>query len=73
MLIELTEGFFVDPDLVAVVKATGKKQCALFTAGQSAVDEGFTVPYSAEEVVEQLNDAVKDLYEGDEEDEEEAS
>ena len=50
MRVKLFEGFFVDPDLVAVIKATGIDECALFTAGQSAIDGGFHIPYSAEEV-----------------------
>jgi hypothetical protein len=60
MLIELVEGFYVDPFNVAVVKATDENTCALFTPGQSAIDGGFTVPYSAADVVEQLNDAVEE-------------
>ena len=59
-LIELFEGFYVDPDLVAAVKATGKDTSALFTTGQSAVDGGFHVPYTAAEVVQQLNDALNE-------------
>jgi len=59
MLIELYEGFFVDPDFVAVVKATSEDECALFTPGQSAVAEGFAIPFSAEDVVEQLNEATE--------------
>lgn len=56
MLVHLYTGFYVDPELVAVVKATGKKSCALFTAGQSATDAGFALPYSAAEIVDELND-----------------
>jgi hypothetical protein len=59
MLIELVEDFYVNPEMVAVVKVTDKNQCALFTNGQSAMDGGFTLPYSAEEVVESLNDALE--------------
>jgi hypothetical protein len=70
MLIELFEGFFVNPEAAVVVKATGEGQCALFTAGQSATDGGFTVPYDAAEVAEQINDACEELYGKDEEDEE---
>jgi coenzyme F420-reducing hydrogenase gamma subunit len=62
MLIELFEGFFVNPDDVSVVKAMGKKTSALFTVGQSAVDGGFTVPYRAKEVVERVNDACEQIY-----------
>jgi hypothetical protein len=63
MLIELFEGFFVNPEEVAVVKATGEKECALFTIGQSAVDEGFHIPYAAADVAEQINDAFEDAEE----------
>jgi len=67
MLIELAEGFFVDPELVAVVKVTDKDECALFTVGQSAMDGGFHLDYSAQEVVEQVNEALTEDGEGDEE------
>jgi hypothetical protein len=60
MLIELVEGFFVEPDFVAVVKATGEDRCAIFTPGQSATDGGFTVPYSAAQVAEHVNDAMEE-------------
>src|SRR5262249_12461103 len=69
MLIELYEGFFVNPELVAVVKGMGGEKCALFTVGQSAVDEGFAIPYSAEEVSKHLNDAEQEMYEEGEESE----
>jgi hypothetical protein len=65
MLIELTKGFFVNPETVAVVKATDEDACALFTCGQSAVDGGFHLPYSAESVAV----AIDDEEELDEEDE----
>jgi hypothetical protein len=57
MLIELVEGFYINPKLVAVVKVADEDTCALFTTGQSAVDGGFTLPFSAEEVTQQINDA----------------
>jgi len=66
MLIELSEGFFVNPELVAVVKVVDKNKCALFTSGQSAVDGGFTVDYSAEEVAEAVNDACVEAEEDEE-------
>jgi hypothetical protein len=66
-LIELHEGFFVNPDHVAVVKVAGKLKCSLYTPGQSATDGGFLVPYAAEEVAQQINDAIDEGYsdEGD--------
>lgn len=74
-MIELYEGFYVNVGneiQVAVVKATGDDTCALFTPGQSAVGEGFLVPYSADQVCQQLNDAEQELFEeADEEEEEE--
>jgi len=60
MLIELAEGFYVDPEFVAVVKATGKDTCALFIPGQSAVDGGFTIDYPAYRVVRILNEEPDD-------------
>ena len=56
MLIELFEGFFVNPELVAVVRASDGGKSALYTAGQSAVDDGFYIPYPADQVVEELNE-----------------
>jgi hypothetical protein len=65
MLVEITDGFFCDPELVAVVKATGKNKSALFTAGQSAVDGGFALPYEAAEVTQEINDALDRMGEVD--------
>lgn len=62
-LIELVEGFFVDPEMVTVVKAAGDNKCTLWVTGQGALD-GFVLDYPASEVVEHLNDA---LYGGEEE------
>lgn len=59
MLIELVEGFFVDPEAVAVVKATGKKQCAVFTDGQPATDGGFMLKHPAKRVVAEINAALE--------------
>lgn len=69
-LIELVEGFFVRPEDVVVVKATGDGGCALFTVGQSAVDGGFRLPFSAAEVAEELNDAEEAGFEREDEYEE---
>ena len=74
MLEEIVKGFFCDPEYVAVVKATGDESCAVFTAGQSAVDGGFHLPYPAEQVAQEVNDLIEELYaepdEGDEEEDE---
>lgn len=72
MLIEITEGFWAEPELVAVVKATGDEECAVFTAGQSAIDGGFKLNYPAGEVAQALNDALETPYMPDEDGEEEA-
>jgi hypothetical protein len=69
-MIELYEGFYVNLDAVAVVKAAGDDACALFTSGQSAVDEGFHIPYPVDEVAQQLDDAEREFYDEEEEDDE---
>lgn len=66
-MIELVEGFWVNPDKVTVIKAISDESCALWVKGQGAMD-GFVLEYAAEEVVELLHDA---LYGEDEEVEEE--
>lgn len=71
MLVEIVEGFFCDPELVAVVKTTDKDSCAVFTAGQSAVDGGFTLKYSAEQVAQEVNDALEEQNEEETEDQDE--
>jgi hypothetical protein len=68
MLIQLADGLFVNPDAITVIKATDVDTCALFTAGQSAIDGGFHVPYGAAEVAEHINDAcAEDGYDDDDE------
>lgn len=42
----------INPALVIAVKPVGKKQCTVFFAGQSAVDGGFLVNQSTEEVMD---------------------
>jgi hypothetical protein len=68
-MIELVDGFWINPAKVTVIKANGKDSCTLWVRGQSAMD-GFVLDYSAEDVVELLHDA---LYgeEDDTDDEEE--
>jgi len=72
-MIELHEGFYVriGSDIAfAVVKASSDgESCSAFTDGQSAVDEGFFIPYKASEVCQQLNDSEEELF-GEEPDEE---
>jgi hypothetical protein len=76
LLIQLTEKkdkdneLWVDPELVAAIKAVGEGQCAVFFAGQSALADGFLVRYPATEVAEVINAAIRQAYEdgGDEDD-----
>ena len=58
-MIEIIEGVWVDPRHVAVVKRVGDDKCALFTSGQSAVDGGFLIERSAEEVVDEIEWAME--------------
>lgn len=62
-LIHLAPGVYVNPDAVTVVKEISEKKCSLWVTGQAAPD-GFVLEYSAEEVVQALDD-VEDLYEED--------
>jgi hypothetical protein len=55
-VIELVEGFFVDPHAVTVIKAIPDSKCALWVTGQSALD-GFVLDYPADEVAEAVADA----------------
>jgi hypothetical protein len=70
-MIQLVPGFWVNPELVAVVKETGDDECALFTQGQSAVDGGFKLDYSAESVAEAIDEALYGEEEVDEDEQEE--
>lgn len=58
-MIEIADGVFVDPELIAVVKAVGKDKCAIFTPGQSAIDGGFLLDRPAVEVAEGIDSASK--------------
>jgi hypothetical protein len=63
-MIELIEGHWFNPDEIVSVKAIGKDKCILWTTGQPAT-EGHVLDYSAEEVVQ----AIQDCYcEDDDED-----
>jgi hypothetical protein len=55
-VIELVDGFWVDPLSVTVVKAINEKSCAIWTTGQSAL-EGHILDYPAADVVEAIEDA----------------
>ena len=55
-MIELVEGFWVDPFEVKIVKKIDEKSCLLFVTGEGAMD-GHVLEYTAEEVVDALIDA----------------
>ncbi len=57
-MIEIADGVFVQPSLVALVREVGDNKCALFTAGQSATDGGFLIDKDAVDVAEKLDDAL---------------
>ena len=63
-MIELLEGFWVDPFSVAVIKAIDESSCSLWVTGQSAMD-GFVLSYPAQEVVDAVLDARADMEDGD--------
>ena len=66
-MIELSDGIYIAPEHVTVIKHIDDEQCLLFTVGQSAL-EGHVLPYSAADVAEAVNDYL-DGDEGDAEDE----
>jgi hypothetical protein len=55
-MIELVEGFWVDPWDVKVIKTINETSCSLWVSGQSAT-EGFVIPYPPEDVVQAVIDA----------------
>jgi hypothetical protein len=66
-MIELVEGFWVDPFEVKIVKAIDEKRCLLYVTGEGAMD-GHVLPYEASEVVQAIIDARAES-ESDDEDE----
>jgi hypothetical protein len=68
-LIEIDDGFFVNPFNVTVVKAADKKQCVLYVSGQSALD-GFVIKRSALEVATDIVEEIREVDESDSEEEE---
>jgi hypothetical protein len=58
--LQLDDDLFVIPHCVAAVKRSGLEDdaCTIFIKGQSALD-GFLVKMSAEDVVDELEDAMK--------------
>jgi hypothetical protein len=59
--LQLDDDLFVIPHCVAAVKRSGLEDdaCTVFIKGQSALD-GFLVKMKAEDVVGELEDAMKD-------------
>lgn len=69
-MIEIEDGFFVDPFAVTAVKAAGKGKCILYVRGQSAL-EGFYLEREALEVAQEIMEA-KNGEEDAEEDDDDA-
>jgi hypothetical protein len=59
-MLEIDTGLFVDPWEVAVVKAVGKGQCAIFMKGASPVDGGFLIEKDALEAATDVVEARRD-------------
>lgn len=55
-MIELVDGFWVDPWEVKVVRKTGEEKCVLYVTGEGAMD-GHVLDYSTEDVVQAIMDA----------------
>lgn len=58
-LIEIESGLFVQPSKVTAVKASPleDESCTVFLSGQSSQD-GFVVSRDAEDVIDEINDAL---------------
>ena len=56
MLTKIGNAFF-QVELIAVVRAVGKKQTNIFIAGQSAVDGGFLIDLPVEKVLDKIDQA----------------
>ena len=67
-MIELSDGIFIAPEHVSLIKKIDENQCLLYTVGQSAMD-GHVLNYSAAEVAEVVNDALENVEYEDEDDE----
>jgi hypothetical protein len=68
--IEIDDGYFLNPAKVTAIKAIGKKKCALFVDGQSAL-EGFVVERNALELAQEIADGAEGPAEADEDEDEE--
>lgn len=67
-MIEIYDGFFVDPWKVTVIKRAEKDKCVLYVNGQSALD-GFVVDRAALEVATDIVEAKREEEEPNEDDE----
>lgn len=67
-MIEITDGTWVSPENITLIKTIDKDTCLVFFLGQSALD-GHVIDYPAEEVVELVNDYIYGEEEPEEEDE----
>jgi hypothetical protein len=68
-MIEIYDGFFVNPWKVTVIKTAGKDKCVLYVSGQSALD-GFVVDRDALEVATDIVEAQREDDETEEDEEE---
>ena len=67
-MIELIEGFWVDPWDVKAIRAINDHSCSMWPTGQNA-ENGFVLPYEASEVVDAVIDARNESEDDDEDDE----
>lgn len=63
-MIEIVEGFYVDPFEVKIVKVINDKSCVLYVTGEGAMD-GHVLPYPADEVVQAVIDAREEADDAD--------
>ena len=68
-MIELIEGFWVDPWEVKIVKKIDEKSCVLYVTGEGAMD-GHVLNYPADQVVQVIEDEREKSDEEEEDDEE---
>ena len=58
-MIEIDDGFFVNPWKVTAIKAAEKDKCVLYLSGQSAL-EGFLVKRNALELATEIVEAMRE-------------
>ena len=58
-MIEVSEGFFVQPEEVAAVKSAGNGKSVLYLKGQSAL-EGFVIEGEAVDVAERVDEELEE-------------